>query len=251
MHLWSTYVPVTPMVHHLVVPTPYLFYDLNGSTPMVPLVYSPWFLWSPSLWSLRSPFNGQFCLTPCQSPLPRPPTSSTPWSPMLFYLLSWLPVTTPGLILPVALAAPRGPLHPWSPVGSSLSSPALPDVLAAPNAFWHILISHGLPSVVSRLAGCPCRAWRSLTCCVLPWSPVALHGLQTCQLPLQNRRSMHTMVSCGFHPRDPAPCPLPLTQPVVSGTLCSKLQRKIQHLLFALFVWDFTGLFVCSPSGIA
>ena len=132
-------------------------------------------------------------------------------------------------ILPVALAAPRGPLHPWSPVGSSLSSPALPDVLAAPNAFWHILISHGLPSVVSRLAGCPCRAWRSLTCCVLPWSPVALHGLQTCQLPFQNRRSMHTMVSCGFHPRDPAPCPLPLTQPVVSGTLCSKLQRKIQH----------------------
>ena len=97
MHLWSTYVPVTAMVHHLVVPTPYLFYDLNGSTPMVPLVYSPWFLWSPSLWSLRSPFNGQFCLTPCQSPLPRPPASCTPWSPVLFYLLSWFPVTTPGL----------------------------------------------------------------------------------------------------------------------------------------------------------
>ena len=239
------------MVHHLVVPTPNLLYDPNGSTLMVPLVSSLWSLWSPSLWFLRSPFNGPFRLTPCRPPLLRPPVSSTPWSPVLFCLLPWFPVTAPGLpSCQWPWPRPAVLCTPWSPVGSSLSSPALPDVLAAPNAFWHILISHGLPSVVSRLAGCPCRAWRSLTCCVLPWSPVALHGLQTCQLPLQNRRSMHNMVSCGFHPRDPAPCPLPLTQPVVSGTLCSKLQRKILH--FSHFRLRFHGLlFVCSPRGIA
>ena len=97
MHLWSTYVPVTLMVHHLMVPTPNLLYDPNGSTPMVPLVSSLWSLWSPSLWSLRSPFNGSFRLTPCRPPLPRPPVSSTPWSPVLFCLLAWFPVIPPGL----------------------------------------------------------------------------------------------------------------------------------------------------------
>ena len=186
MHLWSTYVPVTPMVHHLVVPTPNLLYDPNGSTPMVPLVSSLWSLWSPSLWSVRSPFNGPFRLTPSRPPLPRPPVSSTRLSPVLFCLLPWFPVTAPGLpSCQWPWPRPAVLCTPWSPVGSSLSSPALPDVLAAPSAFWHILISRGLPSVVSRLAGCPCRAWRSLTCCVLPWSPVALYGLQTCQLLLQ------------------------------------------------------------------
>ncbi|MCP4974454.1 MAG: hypothetical protein GY914_12440, partial [Prochlorococcus sp.] len=108
--------------------------------------------------------------TPCRLPLPQLALSGAQWSPMV---CCGLPVVSHFAGCPChsrCSLAHRG--LPWSPV-VSLWSPTLPVALAAAGALWHTVVSHGLP-VVSHLAGCPCRSWRSLAHRGLPWSPCGL-----------------------------------------------------------------------------